>query len=57
MEEKEKAGTCREMETGNRKRAGEPKMSGLYRKEPLGEGHPSFWAGKFRVRDIMPGRD
>jgi hypothetical protein len=25
-----------------------PKMSGLYRNEPLGEGQPSPWAGKFR---------
>uniref|UniRef100_A0A0V1KHR0 Uncharacterized protein n=1 Tax=Trichinella nativa TaxID=6335 RepID=A0A0V1KHR0_9BILA len=24
-------------------------MSGLYREEPLGEGQPSPWAGKFRV--------
>ena len=27
----------------------ETKMSGLYREEPLGEGQPSPWAGKFRV--------
>jgi hypothetical protein len=30
--------------TGER---GETKMSGLYREEPLGEGLPSLWAGKF----------
>ena len=28
---------------------GKTKMSGLYREEPLGEGQPSPWAGKFRV--------
>jgi hypothetical protein len=27
------------------------KISGLYREEPLGEGQPSPWAGKFRVED------
>ena len=27
----------------------ECKMSELYREEPLGEGKPSPWAGKFRV--------
>ena len=26
-------------------------MPGLYRKEPLAEGKPSPWAGKFRVED------
>ena len=29
--------------------SGVTKMSGLYREEPLGEGQPSPWAGKFRV--------
>ena len=32
-------------------RGGESKKSGLYREEPLGEGQPSPWAGKFRVED------
>jgi hypothetical protein len=32
------------------KRRGETEMFGLYREEPLGEGQPSPWAGKFRVR-------
>lgn len=26
-------------------------MSGWYREEPLGDGQPSSWAGKFRVGD------
>lgn len=31
------------------------KMSGLYRAEPLGEGHPSPWAWDFRVKGVcMP---
>ena len=29
------------------------KMSGLYREEPLGEGQPSPWAGKFRLEGSM----
>lgn len=32
-----------------RKREGEAKMSRFYREEPLGNGQPSPWAGKFRV--------
>jgi hypothetical protein len=32
---------------GHRERA--TKMSGLYRKEPLGKGHPGPRAGKLRV--------
>jgi hypothetical protein len=28
---------------------GRASRRGLYREEPLGEGHPSPWAGKFRV--------
>ena len=37
-------------EKGEREKREEIKMSGLYREEPLGEGQPSPWAGKFRVR-------
>ena len=38
---------------GRRRRREETKMSGLCSKEPLGEGQPSPWAGKFRaeIRD------
>ena len=44
----------RDTEERDRERTrGETKMSGLYREEPLGEGQPSPWAGKFRVE----GRD
>ena len=32
-----------------RRREQETKMSGLYREEPLEEGQPSPWAGKFKV--------
>ena len=32
-----------------REEARETQMSGLQREEPLGEGQPSSWAGKFRV--------
>jgi hypothetical protein len=34
-----------------RERERERKMFGLYREEPLGEGQPSPWTGKFRVGD------
>lgn len=27
------------------------KMSGLHRKEPLGEGQPSLWIVEFRIED------
>jgi len=30
-------------------REGETKMFGLVKEEPLGEGQPNTWAGKFRV--------
>ena len=32
-----------------RVRESEHKVSGLYKKEPLGEGQPSSWTEKFRV--------
>ena len=32
-----------------KEREEETEMSGLYRKEPLGEGKPNLWARKFRV--------
>lgn len=38
----------RARDTGEGERA---QMSGLYWKEPLEEGKPSFWAEKFRVKD------
>lgn len=44
--EREK-GLCRAERKGKKKREGEPKMSGLYREEPLGEGQSSCWAEKF----------
>jgi hypothetical protein len=50
-EKGERAHTCRERENAEKgeKRETGTKMSGLYRKEPLGEGKPNLWARKFRV--------
>jgi hypothetical protein len=44
--EKERKGAPKEREGRKKKR---DLMSILYREEPLGEGQPSPWAGKFRV--------
>jgi hypothetical protein len=46
-------GGRRKGETGMfaQKEERDKQMSGLYREEPLWEGQPSLWAGKFRVGD------
>jgi len=46
-EERQRASPSSCTERG--KRQGETKMSGLCREEPLGEGQPRLWVGKFRV--------
>ena len=40
---------CKQREEEKRERGRETKMSGLYRKKPLGKGKPSSRGGKFRI--------